>query len=61
MRCPCASRASNTLSIGKRSYKSKPQYDRLKLLLHSGKSEICWSRKAIANPAQLWNDGSTTL
>src|SRR5207244_10196190 len=23
-------------------HKSCPQYDRLKLLLHSGKSEICW-------------------
>ncbi len=42
-------------------YRSCPQYERLKLLLHSGKSEICWSRSAIASPIQLWNDGSTTL
>src|SRR5262249_34477505 len=45
----------------RRSYRSCPQYDRLKLLLHSGKSEICCPRRAIASPAQLWNDGSTTL
>src|SRR5262249_32121333 len=42
-------------------YKSCPQYDRLKLLLHSGKSEICWLRSASARPIQLWNDGSITL
>ena len=42
-------------------YRSWPQYERLKLLLHSGKSEICWSRSAIARPVQLWNDGSTIL
>ena len=25
------------------------------------RSEIGWSRNAIASPIQLWNDGSTTL
>ncbi len=35
-----------------RRYRSWPQYDRLKLLLHSGKSEICWSaqRQRQADP-----------
>src|SRR5262245_63018229 len=42
-------------------YRSCPQYDRLKLLLHSGKSETCWSRRAMASPVQLWKEGSTIL
>src|SRR5947208_9061748 len=42
-------------------HKSCPQYDRLKLLLHTGKSEIGWLRRAICRPAQLWNEGSTIL
>ena len=41
------------------AYKSWPQYDRLKLLLQSGKSRIAWSRMAMASANQLRNDGST--
>src|SRR5713226_6662480 len=58
VRCPCLRRARDICSMAA-PYKSCPQYDKLKLLLHSGKSEICWFRIAIATPAQLWNDGST--
>ena len=39
----------------------RPAYDRLKLLLQSGKSEICPLRSAIASPNQLWKEGSFTL
>ena len=43
------------------THRSCPQYDRLKLLLQTGNSEIGWLRSAIAKPTQLWNDGSMTL
>ena len=46
---------------GTEAYKSKPQYERLKLLLQSGKSEMACPRNASASPVQLWNDGSTIL
>ena len=36
-----------------RGYKSTPQYDRLKLLLQIGKSEIACRRSASARPIQL--------
>ena len=39
-------------------YKSCPQYERLKLLLQRGKSEICPSRRAISTPLQLCQEGS---
>jgi len=41
--------------------RSCPAYGRLKLLLHSGKSEISFPGIAMANAGQLWNDGSVTL
>jgi hypothetical protein len=53
--CPVALQQACTKEIkhAATSYKSCPQYDRLKLLLHNGKSEICWSLRAIATPIQL--------
>ena len=42
-------------------YKSYPQYERSKLLLHKGKSLIFSPRNAIINPIQLLNEGSFTL
>src|SRR5579872_2347597 len=35
-------------------HKSKPQYERLKLLLHNGKSDMAWLRRASVIPVQLW-------
>jgi hypothetical protein len=45
------------------SYKSFPEYDKLKLLLINGKSGTILSRLASPNTAQLINEGSrgTTL
>jgi hypothetical protein len=40
-------------AIGACDHRSWPQYERLKLLLQSGKSDICWSRSARASPNQL--------
>ncbi len=42
-------------------YKSAPEYDRLKLLLHTGKSEMTFFWTANDSPGQFRNDGSTTL
>ena len=54
--------ASSAARVGYQvCHKSCPQYERLKLLLHTGKSEIAWFLSAICSPAQLWNDGSTIL
>ena len=58
---PCRIRSVSIVRIVPCPYRSCPQYERLKLLLQSGKSEIWPSRMASASPSQLWNDGSTTL
>ena len=38
-----------------------PEYERLKLLLQIGKSDISLFLTAKANPNQLWNEGSLIL